>query len=211
MLNFAIDIREKKREIRLITSSLHAQIMTAELKKPENAALETSDEAKQLDPRDELKLTRADLVDLKKKFNVLSTNYKRAQSKIERLEKEKDAVTSPKDAASVKREPDAGTAKPVRDTIVDTEQASSVSSKPSHVDHLQEWVPPYCGEHGCKNDLFKDEVFCPNCKGPLGSEKYAKHQLSACPLCGVNAGYNPRPGYKLQHDGCTGPECRIKA
>src|SRR5439155_7696950 len=77
-------------------------------------------------------------------------------------------------------------------------------------DHEMEWVPPYCGEHGCENKLFQREVVCAGCGGPIGSESYAKHKLKACPLCGVNAGYKAVEGYQTKHDGCTGPECKVK-
>lgn len=191
-------------EIRLITLIISVQIMATKLEKPENATLPLENAPSDKDLQTELKLARADLRELKQKHTALESNFKRAQTKIAKLTSERP---DPKDEA-----PPSPPAKneALESSAKAADSLTSTNVTPNHVDHEMAWVPPYCGEHGCKNDLFKDEVVCANCKGPIGSEKYAKHQLQACPLCGVNAGYKPQSGYKLQHNSCTGPECRIK-
>jgi hypothetical protein len=158
----------------------------------------------------------AELATLRRNYNVLDTAHKRAQKKVATVEEENRLLKekkTPKDAdnrsesSAIPTETSATNVQPAVGVVPSTPVQSEGAE--SHAGHEMEWVPPYCGEHGCENTLFKREVECANCHGPIGSEEYAKHKLKACPLCGVNAGYKPVQGYTTKHDNCVGPDCKL--
>jgi hypothetical protein len=176
--------------------------MAVETKKSEVAAKIDPVEAKPSVLEQEIAGLQAELASLRRNYNVLDTAHKRAQKKIAQFESEKSL---PKEA------PAQSNPTTVNSTV--TNAASTIATAETSIgeshDHEMKWVPPYCGEHGCENKLFLNQVKCAGCGGPIGSEAYAKHELKACPLCGQNAGYKPVPGYQTKHDNCTGPDCKV--
>ena len=157
----------------------------------------------------ELELTKAELSHLRQNYAVLDTNFKRGQKKIQRLEVEIDALKNPKDASPLVHVKDTPASSGAAD-ITPTTSTAETSLEQTR-EHISDWSPPYCADCGTTNISFKDEVECSDCKAPLGSEKYAKHNMKICPMCGKNAGFRPRKGYTPKHDRCTGPECSVKA
>jgi len=181
--------------------------MAVEAKKSENASVETP----QLS---ELELLQAELAQMKKNYNVLNTNFKRAQTRNTHLEAQLDAAKVSKDAKESKRSEDSQAGSNAKPAVTESIEPSAKNTQEpvNPKEHLVGWLPKFCPECGTENSEFQDQVKCKNCGISLGSERYARHSMKACPNCG-STDFVTVPGYSAKHteaNGCTGPECKLQ-
>lgn len=163
--------------------------MAVKTEKVENTSESTRTEASQPDPALEIAALRGEVLQLRRAYNTLDTNFKRSQKKIADYEAQipkRPAGRPPKDHAA-SQEQASGTATTIAtdaEPIIDTPIVASDDTHVKADEHFTEWQPRYCPECGTSNSQFKDEAVCNDCGIHLGSMDYAQKVMKACPNCG---------------------------